>query len=222
MFEEKMSNAGESGDKVLHWDLLRAALFYPSRADIVQTSELSSQLAVIAATAFLAEFQDTSKATHHYLSSISGKYSIAVITEEQRQAGFKKEASNSISESNFAAATQSLKMFGTIRLDSAAAEGHARTNNSFGRAHENFINSGKGGNSDVKRGLLHQLPPELIKSLYHAAKQGAPRLRKRHDDALTLLNEAKLNKLKAAQLEATEKTEAALILAMDYLEAWQI
>ena len=35
---------------------------------------------------------------------------------------------------------------------------------------------------------------------------------------MTLLNEAKLNKLKAAQLKATEKTEEALILAMDYLE----
>jgi len=33
-----------------------------------------------------------------------------------------------------------------------------------------------------------------------------------------LLNEAKLNKLKAAQSKATKKTEEALILAMDYLE----
>ena len=54
--------------------------------------------------------------------------------------------------------------------------------------------------------------------MFHAAKRGAPKLRKQHDDALTLLNEAKLNKLKAAQLKATEKTEEALILAMDYLE----
>jgi hypothetical protein len=50
------------------------------------------------------------------------------------------------------------------------------------------------------------------------AKQGATKLSKRHDDALNLLNEAKLNKLKAAQLKATEKMEEALILAMDYLE----
>ncbi len=35
---------------------------------------------------------------------------------------------------------------------------------------------------------------------------------------MSLLNEAKLNKLKAAQLKATKKTEEALILAMDYLE----
>jgi hypothetical protein len=113
---------------------------------------------------------------------------LATISEEQRKAGFKKEASN-----NFASATQALKTYGTIRLDSAAAEGHAHTNNTFGRAHENFINSGKNGNSEIKQGLLHQLEPELITSLFHAAKKGAPKLRKRHDDALKLLNEAKLN-----------------------------
>ena len=70
----------------------------------------------------------------------------------------------------------------------------------------------------VKRGLLHQLVPELITSLFHTSKRGAPKLRKRHDDAMILLNEAKLNKLKATQLTATEKTEESLILAMDYLE----
>ena len=103
-------------------------------------------------------------------------------------------------------------------MDSAAAEGHARTNNTFGRGHENIDDSKRGRNLVVKRGLLHDLVPELITSLFHAAKKGAPKLRKRHDNALTLLNEAKLNKLKAAQLKATKKTEKALILAMDYLE----
>jgi hypothetical protein len=110
---------------------------------------------------------------HNYLSSISEKYSLATISEEQRQAGYKKEASNSISESNFASATLALKTYGTICLDSAAAEGHAHTNNSFGRAHENFINSGKNGNSEIKRGLLHQLEPELITSLFHVAKRSS-------------------------------------------------
>ena len=114
--------------------------------------------------------------------------------------------------------TQSLKTYGTIRLDSAAAEGHARTNNTFGRGHENIDDSKRGKNLVVKQGLLHNLVPELITSLFYAAKRGAPKLRKRHDDALSLLNEAKLNKLKAAQLKATKKPEEAHILAMDYLE----
>jgi hypothetical protein len=63
MFEEKLSNAGLSRDKALPWDLLQAAVIYPLRAGIVRTAELCHQLAVIAATSFLAEFQDTSKAT---------------------------------------------------------------------------------------------------------------------------------------------------------------
>ena len=37
-------------------------------------------------------------------------------------------------------------------------------------------------------------------------------------DPLKLLNEAKLNKLKTDQLQATEKTEEVFITAMDYLE----
>jgi hypothetical protein len=171
VFEEKRSIVGSSGDKVLPWDLLCAELFYPSRADVVQTLKLCSELAIIAAATFLAEFRDTAKATHNYLSSISGKYSLSVITEEERQVGFRKEASNSISESNFASATQSLKTYGTIRLDSAAAEGHACTNNTFGRSHENIDDSKRGKKFVVKRGLLHDLVPELITSLFHAAKK---------------------------------------------------
>jgi hypothetical protein len=70
----------------------------------------------------LAEFRDTSKATHNYLSSMFGKSSIAVISENQRKDGFGKEAANN----NIS--------------DSAAAEGQTRTNNDFGRGHEQMIN----------------------------------------------------------------------------------
>ncbi len=52
-------------------------------------------------------------------------------------------------------------------------------------------------------------------------QKGAPKLKKHHDDELILLIEAKLNKLKAAQLKATEKTKEALILAIHYLERGQ-
>jgi hypothetical protein len=113
MFEEKLSRAigGKDEDKVLPWDLLRAAVFYPSRVDIMETDDLTSQLGNIAAMTMLAEFRDTSKATHNYLSSMFGKSSIAVISENQRKDGFGKEAANNnISES-------------------AAAEGQTRTNN---------------------------------------------------------------------------------------------
>ena len=160
---------------------------------------------------FLYEFQDESKATANYLPSINGKYSLGVISEDQRQAGLGKEAANSISESNFASATQSLKTYGTIQLDSAAAEGQTRTNNDFG--HTGFIN----GNDD-ECGLLFELRSELVKSLFHAAKHGAPALRKQHNVALKMLNQSKLKRLQTEQLKELEKNEEKYILAMDYYE----
>jgi hypothetical protein len=54
--------------------------------------------------------------------------------------------------SNFASANQSLKTYGTIRLDSAAAEGQTRTNNDFGRGHEQLMQRDK--SKEPKRGLL--------------------------------------------------------------------
>lgn len=115
--------------------------------------------------AFLEEFRNRLKAIHNYLSSLHGKYSLAVISADQRNAGLGKEASNSIiSESNFASATQeSLKTFGTIRLDSATAECQTRTNNDFGR-------EANVGVPDKDLGLLFQLRPELVKSLFRGAK----------------------------------------------------
>ena len=41
--------------------------------------------------------------------------------------------------SNHAQSTHSPKMYGTVRLDAAAAEGMAKTNNDFGRGHEALV-----------------------------------------------------------------------------------
>jgi hypothetical protein len=139
---------------------------------IHQEDDLTSQLGNIAAMTMWAKFRDTSKATHNYLSSMFRKSSIAVISENQRKDGFGKEENNNISESNFASATQSLKTYGTIRLDSAAAEGQTRTNNDFGRGHEQLINiTKKTVLNTAKPGLIFQLPPKLVKSLFYAAKR---------------------------------------------------
>jgi hypothetical protein len=113
---------------------------------------------------------------------------------------------------NFALVTQSLKTYGTIHLDSAAAEGQTRTNNDndFGRGHDQLININKKTVlNTAKPGLIFELPPKLMKSLFYAAKPCAPRLRKQHDHALRLLNLAKLNKLKEEQLKELEKSEEA-------------
>ncbi len=82
---------GNQDDKVLPVDKLRAALFYPSHADIMQTDDLCSELGVVCAMAFLKEFRDTSKATHNYLSSIDGQFSLKVISDDMKKAGLGKD-----------------------------------------------------------------------------------------------------------------------------------
>lgn len=107
-----------------------------------------------------------------------------------------------------------------MHLDSAAAAGMTRTNDDFGRCHILLINISKKDTNtmNAKRGTLFDLLTELIRSLFYAARKGAPRLRKRHDDALNILNEAKLDKLKTAQLNNEEKAVEENIVAINYYE----
>ena len=144
MYEQKvaLSVTGANNDD-LFYDNLRFNLFYASRADIMQTNHVCLSLAVVIAMAFLKEFRDTSKPTHHHLDSAGGKYSLSKILGEERKSGFGIEASNSIAESVHASSTHSLKIYGTIRLDSAATEGQTRSNNDFGRCYHNFVNPGR-------------------------------------------------------------------------------
>jgi hypothetical protein len=58
---------------------------------------------------------------------------------------------------------------------------------------------------NAKPGTLFNLPKELICTLFYAARKGAPKLRKRHYNALNLLNQAKLKKLKSAQIEMQKR-----------------
>ena len=139
-------------EKVMPYDELRAALFYPSRIDIRNTDDLVICLAEEAASAFLIEFRYSLKATSSYLSSIGGgKYSISKISDDLRKAGLNKDASNSISESNHASSTLSLKTSGTIRLDSAAGEGQTQANNDFGQGHEALVTGRVGHSGKMER-----------------------------------------------------------------------
>lgn len=49
------------------------------------------------------------------------------------------DATNNISESAHASSTHSLTIYGTIWLDSAAAEGQTCLNNHFGQDHKSFV-----------------------------------------------------------------------------------
>jgi hypothetical protein len=224
MYEQKvtLTVSGINNDD-LFYDDLRAALFYPTREDIIQTNKFCLELAVEAATVFLKEFRDTTKATHHYLSSIGGKYSTATITEDQRKASMGIEASNSIAESVHASSTHSLKLYGTIRIDSAAAEGQSRANNDFGRGHEAFVTSQKKKSTptqEPKIGLFIKLPPELRETMVIAGKRISPMLRNQFDNQLKAQHEAKLKREKLAAAKHCENRGEAYIEAMDYIERW--
>ena len=59
MFEHKKSNpigCYSEEDKVLPWDLLRSAVMFPTRRDILQSNTFTSELAVQAAVIFREEF----------------------------------------------------------------------------------------------------------------------------------------------------------------------
>ena len=121
MFTEKPSKpvAGcKSDDKhIMSYDELQAEHFYPSRIDVQQTDGHFSSLGEEAVMALLIEFWDPSKATSAYLTSISGKFIKSQLSDQDRMAGINKDASNSISESNHASSTHSLKTNGTIPIE---------------------------------------------------------------------------------------------------------
>jgi hypothetical protein len=189
----------------------------------VQSHHICHGIAVVVAVAFLKEFRDTSKPTHHYLDSAGGKYSLGKISEIERLSGFGIEASNSIAESVHASSTHSLKVYGTIRLDSAAAEGQTRSNNDFGRCYDNFVNPGRERTADEEDnskslGAMIKLPIELQASLIAAGKRYAPRLRKAYDDALATQHKDTLERQKLAGMKACQDKEEEYIEALDYLQ----
>ncbi len=113
------------------------------------------------ATKLLIELCDEKKAPSNFLSSVLGKYSQAVITENEKMACMGKMAHNFILESNHASSTSALITGGMIRLDHAMGEGQTRANNDFGRGHETLIGRGGETNKDVGLGTYFKLSPKL-------------------------------------------------------------
>ena len=226
MFEEKSAfdvDGHATNDVLL--DLLRAALLYPARADIIQTNDFCLELVVVAIRRFLAELRDETKVTHNYLESINGKYSLATISEEERQRGMGIEASNNISESVHASSTHSLKLSGTIRLDHAAAEGQTRANNDFGRDHEALIRSAHKRANDVPTernlGFFLRLHPLIQHAMLIAGRRRSKETRRVHDQALQTNKQTKLNRVKIMQQKNAETKGEQWIEAMDYIEQYK-
>ena len=133
MLEEKTSwlvCSRAKKDKVLPWDVCRAALFFPTRADIMESQDDCEILAPIAASVFRSEFRDTTKATAAYLADIDGNRSMKKVKKKEQEASLGVEASNSISERLYPSSTLGFKY--TIRADYTAAEGQTWSNNGVG------------------------------------------------------------------------------------------
>ena len=145
MFKSKTSNPIGSWSfdkKVVPWENLRSELMYPTRRDIVQSTDIACELAVVAAITFRKEFRDTRKATAKYLSATSGLASLKILTDEQVAAGEGIEATNNAPERLHGASTEFLQTHGTISLEHYTAPGMSRVNNDSGRAHKLLV-SGK-------------------------------------------------------------------------------
>ena len=192
--EHSSKNIGVTGEneRTLPYNELRQAVFYPTRHDISQSTDLSLELAVVIATTMRAEFVDPRKNTARYLSEINGISSLAVISEEQRVAGYGVDASNSVSESVHAASTDMFVVFGTIRAQFCAGIGQSRFNNDFGRGHKNLVRGQK--KTSKKRvkstgantvGAFHGLSANAQKSLIRFAKEHAKKQRGKRSMAIS-------------------------------------
>lgn len=225
MFEEKQSSPVGSRweeDKVLPFDELRAAVFYPTRSDIRQTHDTACRLAEEAALVFLLEFRDLTKATSSYLSSIDGIMSMKCTSKEDRIACRGKDASNSIAESLHAQSTVGLRTCGTARLDYMAAEGQTRSNNDFGRCPELYVTgkSAKSKTIEYILGTFHTWPEELQQSIVQAGKEQAPQMRQRFNEALAAQEEARRLKEEIRLRHRLDATREEYIVAIYFWEQY--
>ena len=106
------------------------------------------------------------------------------VSTEERRAGLKISTSNSVSESLHGASTDLLQVFGTIRIQHAAAMGQSWTNNNHVCAHKNLV-TGKNNKKTIEsnkgaysEGNATNLCPELRQSLTAASREYAPKHKK--------------------------------------------
>jgi hypothetical protein len=112
-------------------------------------------------------------------------------------------------------------MYGTIRLDSAAAEGQTRANNDFGRDYDALVHH-KANDPPVKRdlGFFLCLNPKIQRAMIVAGKHMSKEMKCLHDDALKTSKEAKLNKMKIQQEKNAKARGEMWIEVMNNIEQY--
>lgn len=225
--EEKVGNTVGSfneEDRVLAIDQAISEVFYPTKVRNRETTPFCHILAERAATTLLVELEDPKKATHMYLSSVSGKRSQAVITRAEERATFGMRSNNDPSEGSFATLTDVLQMGGRISLASAAAIGQARYNKDMYRDIAKLVSGKRSKKVAVEGaeplGLFHTIPEELCTSLVAMAKSRGKRTRSKFNADLLERRQAYYEKMqleKEEQLKHAEKAQVdALFLHKQY------
>ena len=110
-YEVKQTPAVD-GSKVLPFDKLNAEIFYPTRRENTETTEIVKLMASEVAETILNELHDPRKATSNYLTSVEGKFSWGQTTDKEHHAFLGKMATNDPAESPFASLTHQLQSFG--------------------------------------------------------------------------------------------------------------
>ena len=118
-------------------------LFWLTKTRNRETTEFCQTLASGIATTLLMELEDSSKATSEYLSATMGKYSQAVIDNNEVVATIGMRATNDPSEETLATFTDILCNAGQINLQSASGVGQMHYNKKFSRMRKQFITSRK-------------------------------------------------------------------------------
>ena len=95
--------------KILPFDLLLSELFYPSRQENIQSTDMTQEIGAEMAGVMALDMEDKLKATKDYI--FYGVNSMKNTTQEDRQANMGRHGSNSISEACHAHSTINIDQF---------------------------------------------------------------------------------------------------------------
>ena len=113
--------------------LLREELFQPTDPSNIETDFLMENMGSILSETMLQELTDKRKATRNHLSEVGGKFSWALATDEEKQAGLGLHATSNVSESAFGGLTEAITKSSMISLSHAGAMSQTRRNGDFTR-----------------------------------------------------------------------------------------
>ena len=193
---------------------LRKELFTPTDQDNKDSTPMLEELVVVAATRWIEELLDTTKATYPLMSVSGGEYSWDGSSDNLKKAFLGMMAVNDLAESAFAGVTAQLQVFGRIDMSSAAAISDMARNGFLDRPTTKKEMSGK------KTSLFHDLPEELQITAMMCAMEEAPATRESNNNALEKQRESKRERDELVKQGGLEKATNGYIKCLIYREMW--